>query len=182
MYVSVCAHACVCARACVCAVCVRIRVCMCVNVCVYVYMHVCVCLNDMCCVCVCVCVWYENIRHFTVNWLFARRWASSLSNISRVVSNAVGLLSNARWQLEHPVKILHIYKNSFQKTKSHHHDTIWLLNTRNDNPLKVHNEKKINTWDFKTKPPSICFKLFSRNVVPLLTRSRIASAVPIYNL
>mmetsp|Transcript_19994 Transcript_19994/g.49652 ORF Transcript_19994/g.49652 Transcript_19994/m.49652 type:complete len:201 (+) Transcript_19994:260-862(+) len=33
-------------------------------------------------------------------------------------------------------------------------------------------------WDSSTRPPSICFRLFSRRVVPEETRSRIQSAAP----
>ena len=143
-----------------------------------------------------------NVSIITVNWPEAVRWASNRSNISWATSSTSLRSSNAfllatntpfrgakikqntistTWKISNqqrkPDAEIEEYR---RKTKTIEDGAVLpLLLTQSNRKWERWKRRKQQTWLLRTAPPSISLRLFSRRVVPLLTKSNMQSAVPI---
>lgn len=123
------------------------------------------------------------IWRFTINSAVALRWASNLSSNSWVTSSTPLRLCRD-FLLATRVACIEFYILGNRKGVNF---SLWQRNHQLWNiaywrvcARHMHVCSRKFTWLSRTTPPSISFRLFSRKVVPLLTRSTIASAIPIF--
>ena len=125
------------------------------------------------------------IWRLTINSAVALRWASSLSSNSWVTSNTPlrlcrdFLLATRVACIEFDIlgNKKGINFPLWPRNRQLRNIAYWRVCARH---MHVCVRERKFTWLSKTTPPSISFRLFSRKVVPLLTRSTIASAIPIF--